>query len=253
MTTIRNVLVVGATGSVGEIAIDEAVRRGYSVRALIRNASKSRTLDPGADPVVGDLTDASSLGPAVDGIDAVVFCHGSHGGAGPAEDVDYGAVKNVLTALGGRPVRIALMTTIGVTVRSDGHDWKRRGERLVRASGNEYTIVRPSWFDYNEEDQHALVFLQGDTRRDGNPIDGAVSRRQIAEVLIASLSSEKSDRLTIELVAERGTAPVDFDPLFSTADKDMAGELDGVRDLNNLPFESEPARVKAHTVRLKSE
>jgi uncharacterized protein YbjT (DUF2867 family) len=45
---------------------------------------------------------------------------------------------------------------IGVTNRdgnynrqAEAHDWKRRGERLVRASGLPYTIVRPGWFDYN--------------------------------------------------------------------------------------------------------
>ena len=66
------------------------------------------------------------------------------------------------------PVRIALMTTIGVTERlsswnqrTEVHDWKRRSERLVRACGHIYTIVRPSWFDYNNDDEHRIVMLQG--------------------------------------------------------------------------------------------
>ena len=57
--------------------------------------------------------------------------------------------------------RIALMTSIGVTDRAgsynrttEAHDWKRRSERLVRATGLPYTIVRPGWFDYNAPDQH---------------------------------------------------------------------------------------------------
>jgi uncharacterized protein YbjT (DUF2867 family) len=62
--------------------------------------------------------------------------------------VDYGAVRNVLSVLTS-PARIALMTAIGVTKHTAGHDWKRRGERLVRASGLPCTIVRPGWFDYN--------------------------------------------------------------------------------------------------------
>ena len=44
------------------------------------------------------------------------------------------------------------MTSIGVTNRTgaynrstQAHDWKRRSERLVRASGHQYTIVRPGW------------------------------------------------------------------------------------------------------------
>jgi uncharacterized protein YbjT (DUF2867 family) len=72
---------------------------------------------------------------------------GTARGTKGAETVDYGGVRNVLVALGGRKVRIALMTAIGVTDQRGAHDWKRRGERLVRASGLPYTIVRPRWFD----------------------------------------------------------------------------------------------------------
>ncbi len=48
---------------------------------------------------------------------------------------------------------------------TEAHDWKRRSERLVRASGFPYMIVRPGWFDYNGPDEHRLIFLQGDTRQ----------------------------------------------------------------------------------------
>ena len=61
----------------------------------------------------------------------------------------------------------------------------------MRASGLPYTIVRPGWFDYNAPDEHRLVLLQGDTRQAGDPSDGVVARRQIAEVLVRSLSSDR--------------------------------------------------------------
>ena len=118
-----------------------------------------------------------------------------------AETVDYGGVRNVLQALGSRPARIVLMTSIGVTNRTgaynratEAHDWKRRSERLVRASGHLYTIVRPGWFDYNAPDQQHLVFLQGDRRRTGDSSDGVIARRQLAYVLISSLSSKPAER-----------------------------------------------------------
>ena len=94
-------------------------------------------------------------------------------------------------------MRIALMTSIGVTRRGNTHDWKRRSERLVRASGNAYTIVRPGWFDYNEDDQLAITLLQGDTRHAGSPADGVMARHQIARVLVDSLAtSGASEHLT---------------------------------------------------------
>src|SRR5271165_4798533 len=147
------VLVVGATGSIGRLVVEEALRQGHAVRALVRTPGKARRLPLEAQVVRGDVTRPDTLTAAVDGIDAVVFTLGSDGaGKVGAESVDYGGVRNVLDALGSRTARIALMTSIGVTNRTgtynrttESHDWKRRSERLVRASGLPYTIVRPGW------------------------------------------------------------------------------------------------------------
>jgi uncharacterized protein YbjT (DUF2867 family) len=245
------VLVVGATGSIGRLVVAEALRQGHAVRALVRNLGRAQQLPGDAQRVVGDLTRPESLSAAVQGIDAIVFSHGSDGGKAAAEQVDYGGVRNVLQALGGRPARIALMTAIGVTNRQGAynrstqiHDWKRRGERLVRASGLPYIVVRPGWFDYNEPDQRRLVLLQGDARKAGDPSDGVISRRQIAEVLVSSLTSEAARGKTFELVAERGPAQKDLEPLFAALQPDAAGALDAVRDSANMPLADEPAPVR---------
>jgi uncharacterized protein YbjT (DUF2867 family) len=142
------------------------------------------------------------------------------------------------------------MTAIGVTNRiadynrtTEGADWKRRAERLVRTSGLPYTIVRPGWFDYNGPDEHRLVLLQGDRRHAGDPSDGLIARRQIAEVLVRSLTSDPPLRKAFELVATAGPAQDDFDALFAALDADPQGALDGVRDLANMPLDQEPSRV----------
>lgn len=222
------VLVVGATGSIGRLVVNAAIAHGHVVRALVRDAAQARRRLPEIELAVGDLTQPGTLGPAVDGVDAIVFTHGSDGGGKVGvEQIDYGGVRNVLAALRGRQVRIGLMTAIGVTNRdgdynrqTETHDWKRRAERLVRASGLPYTIVRPGWFDYNRRDEHQLVFLQGDRRHAGNPSDGVVSRRQIAEVLVTALTSHAARGKTFELVAEQGPAPADLEPLFGQLDPD---------------------------------
>ncbi|MEV7762004.1 SDR family oxidoreductase [Curtobacterium flaccumfaciens] len=239
------VLIVGATGSVGRHVVSEVVRQGHTARALVRDASRAGRLDAAAQVVVGSLKDVEDLRGALDGVDAVVFTHGASWGSADAEAVDYGAVANVLRALDGRRIRIALMTSIGVTGRAATHDWKRRGERLVRASGNPYTIVRPGWFDYNDADQLQNVFLQGDRRKAGNPSDGVIARAQIARVLVSSLTSEAADHTTLELVAERGPAQTDLEPVFAGLDKDGVDSVDGVRDEQNQPFDREPASVLA--------
>jgi uncharacterized protein YbjT (DUF2867 family) len=243
-TSPSDVLVVGATGSVGRLVVEESLRRGHRTRALVRNSRRARDLPADAHIVVGDLTRAETLAEAVDGVDGVVFTHGSHGGARDAALVDYGAVRNVLQALGDRPARIALMTSIGVTRHRPMLDWKRRGERLVRASGRPYTIVRPGWFDYNDPDELSLVMLQGDHRQSGTPADGGISRRQIAQLLVAGLTSPAAERKTLELVAERGPAPTDLDPLFAALRTDTEGDLDAVLDPDNMPLSQEPDTVQ---------
>jgi uncharacterized protein YbjT (DUF2867 family) len=257
--TVRSnsVLVVGATGSIGRLVVEESIRQGYPTRALVRNPEKARRLPPEADIVVGDVTQPETLSAAVAGIEAVVLTLGSDGaGKVGAETVDYGGVRNVLTALGAQPARIALMTSIGVTNRissynrtTEAHDWKRRSERLVRASGRPYTIVRPGWFDYNRPDELRLVLLQGDTRHAGDPSDGVVARRQIAQVLVRCLDSDAAIRKTFELVAERGPAPEDFDALFAPLQADLPGSLDGVRDVANMPLTDEPQQVQCVSCR----
>jgi uncharacterized protein YbjT (DUF2867 family) len=232
--------------------VEEAIRQGHVVRALVRSQGKAQQLPREAEMVLGDVTRSDTLAAAVEGIDAIVFTLGSDGaGKAGAENVDYGGVRNILSALGSRKVRIALMTSIGVTNRTGSynrstevHDWKRRSERLVRASGLPYTIVRPGWFDYNKSDEHQLVFLQGDSRQAGNSSDGVIARRQIAHVLVTSLVSAPALRKTFELVAEKGAAQANFDPLFAALDPDAEGALDGVRDAPNQPLNDEPKRVR---------
>jgi uncharacterized protein YbjT (DUF2867 family) len=246
------ILAVGATGSIGRLVVKEALRQGQTVRALVRSADQGHRLPAGANAVIGDVTRPETLVAAVNGVDAIVLTLGSDGqGKVGAETIDYGGVRNILAALDGRQARIALMTAIGVTDREGqynrstrAHDWKRRSERLVRASGLPYTIVRPGWFDYNAPDQHRLHLLQGDRRHAGNSSDGVIARRQIAEVLVNSLTSDEAIAKTFELVAEQGPAQDDFEALLAALDADPRASLDGVRDLANMPLDTEPQRVR---------
>ena len=258
MTRPSSVLFVGATGSVGRLAVAEALRQGYHVRALVRDASRAG-LPQDASLFEGDLTSVESLTRALDDIDGIVFTMGSHVSAAMMEQVDYGAVRNALIAPDGRKVRIVLMTAIGITNMDtprnrqyQNHDWKRRSEWLVRASGNEYTIVRPGWFDYGSPDERRLVFLQGDGRRTGSPSDGAVSRDQIARTLVDALGCDAATGKTFELIAERGEEQADLTPLFAALERDTPGNLDGVRDEDNFPLSDQPQRVLTDLRRIRA-
>jgi hypothetical protein len=150
------------------------------------------------------------------------------------------------------------MTSIGVTDRdgaynrsTQAHDWKRRSERLVRASGRPYTIVRPGWFDYHAPGQLRLVALQGDTRHAGNSSDGVVARQQIAEVLVRSLTTDAARSKTFELVAETGPPTTDFEQFFGPLAADAG--LDGIGDAANMPVQDEPQPVRHDLDRLSGQ
>jgi dihydroflavonol-4-reductase len=70
------VLLTGGTGTVGSAVAAELVRRGRSVRALVRSIERARPCLPDSvELVVGDVTDARSVRAAMEGCDAAY--HGS--------------------------------------------------------------------------------------------------------------------------------------------------------------------------------
>ena len=214
---ITDVLMVGATGSIGRLAVAAAQRHGLRPRALVRDVRRAERLLPGVELVRGDLEDAASLRSVVGGADAIVLTHGSGGDPDTRRRVDYGGVRNLLESLDRARPRVALMTSIYAT-RSDipgNSPWKRRSERLLRAGGVPCTIVRPGWFD------------------------------QIAETLVRSLLTDTALGKTFELIAEEGKEPSDWTELFGALKTDESGSVDGVLDPSDLPVEAEPQAVRA--------
>lgn len=245
-----NISVAGANGSIGRLVVARAAAEGHAVYAVVRRATRG-LFPEGVQQIVADITRPGALDETLAVCDAVIFTHGARGDRHAMEAVDYGAVKHVLTGLRGCRVRVALMTAIGVTHHegaynrsTGGSDWKRRSERLLRASGLPCTIVRPGWFDYNTPDQQRLL-LQGDRRHSGTPRDGVIARLAIARVLLESLSLPEAVGKTFELVAEAGPEPFRLAPLLAYLEVDRADALDGAEDADGLPLADEPASVRA--------
>ncbi len=246
---MTRVLVIGGTGSIGRLVVARLLEVGATPRVLTRDADRARrTLVPvvGTDVevVAGELTDAAGLAPGLDGVDAVVMTHGAPYGSGDYEAVDYGAVPTLLEALAGREVRVALMSSIGVTAPRGGArdilDWKRRGERLLRASGLPYTIVRPGWFDAGTASERRADLRQGDR------IDyGPVRREDVAHALVQALHAPTAIGRTVEVFSVDGPPLEDWAGAFAATDPDTPGLLDGAHDQPGLPLDHEPPTVQA--------
>lgn len=245
MSASRTVLVIGATGQVGRVVVEEALTRGLSVRAQSRNAARAASSLPAeAEIVEASPTDAASLAAALNGVDIVIL---THGGDSDLEHNYYAALPALLDALAGRPeVYISLMTSMYISHPSgESWDWKRRAERLVRACGHPYTIVRPGWFDYQGAEDTQIDLRQGDLVG-GQP---SVDRHHIAQVLIEGALNPSGEHRTVEVFSRPGAPVTDFETLFAATQPDTVADR-GALDQDLVPLGDEPARVQADLARL---
>lgn len=136
------------------------------------------------------------------------------------------------------------MSSINVTRGSGAYanlmNWKRRGERILRASGLPLTIIRPGWFGSNEP---RAILQQGDSQE-----YGPVAVQHVATALIAGLEYPGH---TVELFSGPGAPVADWGSAFGAQHKDAPRALDGAGDPANLPEASEPEYVRTALVRAR--
>ena len=115
----KTIFVTGATGLVGSHAVEEALRRGHRVRALVRASSDTRLLDQwGVEKVEGDLEDADALRRGVAGADWVFNCAAKVGDWGTLEEfrrLNVEAFRLLLdAAVDARLARFVHVSSLGV-------------------------------------------------------------------------------------------------------------------------------------------
>ncbi|WP_174189249.1 NAD(P)H-binding protein [Nocardia barduliensis] len=175
------VLVVGATGKTGRPVVDALVGRGVQVRAASR---KPEAATAGVEPVRFDWADRSTWAPALHGIDSLYV-------VGPYAAPDEPGLVGDLLAAAGQVRKVVLLSVLGVDQLPDAIPMAA-WERDVRASGMEWTIVRPNWFQQNFGEgfaaslrEHGELALPAD-----DAVVGFVDTRDIAEVAVAALAEE---------------------------------------------------------------
>jgi putative NADH-flavin reductase len=153
------VAVLGATGRTGRIVVDELLRRGHEVVALVRDR-QAAGLPAAAQTVSGDARDPSALGLLLEGAQAVVSALGPRRGDATLHREVAGLLVEALPAAGVR--RFVGISGAGIDVPGDekglrdrvvSRTIQRLGGQAVHdkavehqvwaASGLDWTLVRP--------------------------------------------------------------------------------------------------------------
>jgi putative NADH-flavin reductase len=205
-------LLVGATGSTGRALVAQALARGHEVTALVRNPDRLAIRHEHLRVVQGDVLDPTAVDAAVAGQEAVVSALGHKRWMIPTRILSTGTA-NILAAMQRHGVRRYIgMTSLGV-----GESWwrmglyytlfvlpvilqfyfwdKHRQEKLVRASGLDWTLVRPGALTNGKPRGKWRV-----GRRIGNPLwTVRIARADVAHFLLDQLAGTKHLRETVAL------------------------------------------------------
>lgn len=178
------ILISGATGTIGGEVLRQLADRGAPVRAMAREPG--RVPVPDVPTVRADYGDPASLARAVAGVDTVFLLTAPTSPAAVAEH-DAAMLAAAVTAGVRRVVKLSAVRV----ERFDELNFHLSGERAVRDSGLEWTILRPTSFASNTLSWAPLI-------RAGRPVpnptgegrQSAVDPRDVAAVAVRALTED---------------------------------------------------------------
>jgi uncharacterized protein YbjT (DUF2867 family) len=217
------IAVTGASGKTGSRVVEEAVARGWEVKAILRPPSNRPERLAGADVVRLELSDRPALSQALKGCDALVIATGARPSPdlfGPLK-VDALAIRSQIEACRAAGVpRVLLVSSLcsgrfwhplnlfGLILT-----WKGVGERWLADSGLQWTVVRPGGLKESEANLEAEGIRYSLA---GQQESGSIPRRLVARVCIEALETPASINRVIEITSGAGLSQQDLDRWLAT-------------------------------------
>jgi len=205
---MRRVLVAGASGYLGKYVVAEFKRRGYWVRAFVRNPEKLNYVGPYLEPAVGEIVDEVFVGDVTKpetlrgvckDID-IVFS--SVGITKPSEkagfmDVDYRGNKYLLEEALKEGVEKFIFVSVFDGPKHTYIEVLKARELFVeelRRSGIPYTVIRPTGFFSDMAGIFNMaakgrVYIFGSGENKMNPIHGA----DVAKMCVDAVDMNKEE------------------------------------------------------------
>ena len=229
------VFITGATGFVGQEVVCQAHQNGHSLRIQARDSQtpsvRELALKTKAEIHPGDVLDSRSLEGALEGAEAVIHLVGiiSEVGNCTFENIHIQGTRNMVAASQRSGAKrflhmSALGTRLGAVSRY--HQSKWAAEEIVRQSGLEYTIFRPSLI-YGPRDHFVNLFAKLSKFSPVLPIMAKgearfqpVSVATVAEAFIRALNEPRAIRETFDLCGlETLTLPQILDTILGVTER----------------------------------
>lgn len=208
-----SILIFGATRNTGLLVAKILVERGDRVTAFVRPTSNRAELDKlGVDILVGDAMEIDTVRAAMGAGEyrAVLTTIGCL----PCEPpVDYQANANIIKAATAASLgRLVLVTSIGSgdsyeaapalsrRVLAKTLPLKTQAEEALRASGLEYTIIRPGGLRSGRRTGNGVL-------SEDREAFGFIFRQDLAELIVAVLDDDRTIGKTLAAVDANRTWP----------------------------------------------
>lgn len=239
-------LVTGATGGLGKRVMRLLQSQEQPVRAFVRLTSRYGEFEQrGAEVFIGDLLQERDIQKSCQGVDFVISTHGTNAsGRGTAQEIDYRANIDLIDAAKAAGVKhFVFISVLGVDRGyEDAPVFKAKWavEQYLKASGLNYTILRPSGFASNllplaeQFRQTGIYLLVGDAKTRTS----IVSTDDLARIAVDAITTPAARNQTFSVggpeILERGDIPKIFGRIFNREPIIINPPLlavDGVRNL----------------------
>lgn len=219
---MATVAVSGASGKTGWRVVQELLRQGHAVRAIVRPDSElPAALAAAAAGSASQLTllrlqlgQRPALEQALAGCDSLVIATGARPSvnlAGPLQVDAYGVRDQIRACQAVGLQRVVLVSSLcagrwlhplnlfGLILV-----WKRLGERWLEQSGLQWTVVRPGGLSEREEglepgqEQEGILFSGADQQE-----SNSIPRRLVARVCVEALADPAAIGRIIEVTSSR--------------------------------------------------
>jgi uncharacterized protein YbjT (DUF2867 family) len=212
-----NLLIIGATGTLGRQIARHAIDQGHTVRCLVRNQRKAMFLKEwGAELVGGDLCEPSSLPPVMDGIDAIIDAATARATESVSiRKVDWDGKVALIQAAKASGVKRFIFFSI-LNAEQYRHvplmDIKYCTEHFLAEADLDYTILRCCGFMQGLIGQYAIpilerqsVWVMGETE----PI-AYMDTQDIAKFAIRALTVPATNRQSFPVVGPKAWNPYEI-------------------------------------------